>query len=361
MIAMSTATMAISAVSTASSSILLRSASLFRISSDSIVSLGYIARDVLERHRTCDFIALVSSSVAVFLGLVCEYREIKHECTQAWKTHRRIKFIESPTPPLATIFGAIGWLLILVGVFGECWFELKVNRDDNDIVYINNVILEKTNESAKDAERSANRANEFALEAEDSANKANSDLREANKQLMELQEIAFFRHIDENRLVHKLGKKQFAGTLVRFEVFEEWESVNIMRAIRDALVNKANWHTGEGPGDAMDAPDFRGTVYVPLGSIPPELKEYGIWLEAAPKEIRGNLVPIPKTVAATEALRRALKDEGIAVQTRPFAPSSGLGSARQFSFSSVPDGGVHIFVSLKPFHGMPPEIMGNPK
>lgn len=182
--------MAISASSTASCSLLLSSASFFRIPSGEIITLGYWARSIVDGYRTCHFWLLVASSFVVFLGIAFEWWEIKHECTKAWKTFRRIDFKDSPIPPLATIFGAIGWLLILVGVFGECWFEVKVNLDDNDIAAINNVILEKTGELAKEASDSANKADLFAWEAQTKADAVDQKADETASRLQAANEAA---------------------------------------------------------------------------------------------------------------------------------------------------------------------------
>lgn len=260
MIAAQMIAMAISAIFTTICSLLLRCASLFKMSS------------------------------VVFLGIVFEWPEIKHECAKAWKTIRRIEFVDSPPPPRAVIFGAFGWVLILFGIFGECWFEVKVNLDDNDIAYINNVILEKTGETTKDAQKSAelaNRAandaqasadaaNDAAGEAQDSADAANASDKELKAALAdtqsrlekEQQNEAALQHVEEDFLMGRasgrfleidlstrLRKLPPANAMVEYERRDD-EACEFANVIQLSLVN-AGWTVPE--------PTIFGLSHIPSG------------------------------------------------------------------------------------------------
>lgn len=170
----------------------------------------------------------------------------------------------------------------------------------------------------------------------------------AQKDLLELQNASLPRTLNVAKAASKL--RRYSGT--RFEVITiaDFEPSHTAALIRQALLD-AHWQ--DGGGSAIS------------GALPKELSRVGIWVEASPS---ANWVDLPdgsrgprpaKAVDAVVArlgpiaqkLAVVLREEGLDAKTRP---------ASEVSIPLFPGGGddaIRIYVSLRPFPGMPDDLM----
>jgi hypothetical protein len=192
--------------------------------------------------------------------------------------------------------------------------------------------LLRTKESA-DAQDAVTRAKEekFTLELKD------KDLK-----IAELQKAGLPRNLDVHKTAVKL--KQFAGTPLSTETLMEFESDRTTRLII-AAISEAKWKLhgqGASSGMGMSQELARPGVWVRPSHGPPEENGpvSGQVIRHSKKELAAELARYTK---AAEALIQALNDEGITAHLLQTSPQSN-------------EGGVHVFVSLKPFPGMADDL-----
>jgi hypothetical protein len=137
--------------------------------------------------------------------------------------------------------------------------------------------------------------------------------------------------------------RNFPG--VHFLVFTigDFEPSHLSGLIEDSL-SEASWTYNGGGGGSVGQPEFSKT---------------GVWIEAAPFPKSGEWKNLSDRALAAKhshleyvalALRDSLRDQGIKADTRPFPKEAA------FPFEGQ-DGTIHIFVSIKPFPGMPDNLL----
>jgi hypothetical protein len=96
-------------------------------------------------------------TVLVAIGVIMEGPEIVHEARDAWFQCRGRRVTSRRIAPWITLVGALGWLLIAIGVAGEGYWEVQVSHDDEAITSFDEQKL-------GDAEKSAATATALAAE-----------------------------------------------------------------------------------------------------------------------------------------------------------------------------------------------------
>lgn len=105
----------------------------------------------LEGVRIHDFHLLLAMTALVAIGVVMEGPEIVHEARKAWDQCRGRKARHRSATPWITLIGAVGWLLVAVGVAGEGYWEVQVSHDDEAITSFDEQKLGVAEKSAAEA------------------------------------------------------------------------------------------------------------------------------------------------------------------------------------------------------------------
>ncbi len=246
----------------------------------------------------------------------------------------------------------VGESLVFIGVAGEVFAEWRephrkwLAKASSIVLVIGLalalVALKETNDDFNgkiaDSNLRASQANAAASRDEAEAEKQRDRANKNEKDLLILEHASLPRTIDIERLSGSMEK--FPGTTFIMFVLGEYEPGKIAGKISDAL-NKAHWKQ-------------RGAD-MPVGGGPiPIFEKPGIWIEAAPDEksgsSRGKKLAHIKMVA--KSLMLALKGQGIDAHTRNFSGPTAL-----YVGPNPEDGGVHIFVSLKPMPNESNDVM----
>ena len=131
----------------------------------------------LVSARDVWFLRLSRSTRIVVVGLFLELPELAYEIgfiiratIERWKLH--ITFPERHAPDLVRVVAFIGWFLIVGGVVGEWYTELKVNEADVGIEDLNDAQVTAAQKEAGDAQTSAKGAADAASRANGEAARA---------------------------------------------------------------------------------------------------------------------------------------------------------------------------------------------
>lgn len=109
----------------------------------------------LDGFRNHDFHLLLAMTVLVAIGVTMEGPEIVHEARNAWFQCRGRRARHRSIAPWITLIGALGWLLVAVGVAGEGYWEVQVSHDDEAITSFDEQKLGDAEKSAADANKLA--------------------------------------------------------------------------------------------------------------------------------------------------------------------------------------------------------------
>ena len=245
------------------------------------------------------------------------------------------------------IFEYVGEALVFLGVVGEVFAEWK-EPHRRRLGRISSIVLiaglglslaalfgtnEHFNRTIADLNLRASQAIEQAAKNEAEAATQRAHAAKDEKDLAELRKESMPRVIDEDRLASKVSR--FSGTPVDLATIEDFDSMQLTRAIKDALIVKAHWKTGAMVNIAWA---------MAADPVPIELAQTGIWIEAPLNTSKSQRL---KSVA--EALAAALRQEGIEAHTR-------RGHTTSTFNTPTPDGAIRLYVSLKPFPGMPEDL-----
>jgi hypothetical protein len=163
----------------------------------------------------------------------------------------------------------------------------------------------------------------------------------AEMRLAELQKASLPRQLDISKIAAKI--QNFAGTPVSVASLGELEPALTMQQLLEAL-NRAQWKVGS-TGVEMGIPMTRGLSRpgITVEAAPPREREWAP--DGPPAEIIRDKRQIAEELArltkAAETLVAALNEEGVSAKLHPA------------SEATIPDGTVHVFISLRPFPGMP--------
>jgi hypothetical protein len=146
--------------------------------------LDAAVRSDLESLRFSYFVKLLVLTGFVFVGLGFEVGEILHDVIGYfrrrkidWEYEATPAFIREKREPSHKIkmFAAVGWLLIVIGVGGEGYFEGFVSWADSTLQTFNNILL-------ADAQRTSVVANERSSAAYERASENEKETAETLKQ-----------------------------------------------------------------------------------------------------------------------------------------------------------------------------------
>jgi hypothetical protein len=187
-----------------------------------------------ENLRNGYFFGLLLCTGMVFVGLVLEVGEISHDIVGFFKRHK-IEWEYAATPALirrerepshrVKLWAAVGWLLIVIGVGGEGFFEGFVSWTDSILQAFNNVLLEAAQKEADDAVLGAATANirvaetrQRAAKLEKEAGQLRKDTEELKSENLQLEAIVQPRSIsleNQRRIVDACSEFKGHGAVVQ--------------------------------------------------------------------------------------------------------------------------------------------------
>lgn len=245
------------------------------LSPDILHKIDDLMRGDLQAFRDQYFGWLLLSTYMVVLGLSLEGPEIWHDFRNLF----RKPDLQRKASQWIKFAATLGWLLIILGVAGEAYFEGKVSAGDTQLQAFNTSLLIESQRESVIAETSARNAILSAGEAATSAEKATEsagesefiarsarreadsferDIASAKRQATEsslrlavaLRQVAeATTELNELKSPRKLSNppaivsdlKKFATTKYTFSsVFEDEESINLLKVI-DGILQMAGW------------------------------------------------------------------------------------------------------------------------
>jgi hypothetical protein len=288
------------------------------------------------------FHLLVWSSVFVAIGVALEGPEVIHEARNIWRI---------PKPEARAwvkLIGLLGWILVVAGVAGEGIFEGALSVADGQIQTFDEILV-------TEAQRNAAHAIERAANTSERAVKDERDLAE-------LQKAELPRNFDPQKVAAKLRKfGKISAIIYSLSDFEPLHT----SALIEAALKDAGWNAnGSGSSSRADS-----------------LSTPGVWIEVVPMaepffgprvgtstdgktgktthrweppwrpfvSAKDRLKELARLNTGARALAKALNAEGIVSTIRPFARHSDV-------IMGSPFDSIVIFVSLKPFPGMPRDL-----
>ncbi len=115
----------------------------------------------LKNLRDWNFHWLLGCTFMVGIGLLMELPEIVHEmCEIYWRKSRELRYWltasidrrECPKRDWVKKWSALGWVLIVLGVMGEGWFEAQVSKYDSALSNLTDAVVSEAQRESKNAE-----------------------------------------------------------------------------------------------------------------------------------------------------------------------------------------------------------------
>lgn len=119
------------------------------------------ARTSLKSLRDWNFDALLVCTFIVGVGLLLELPEIVHDMAEIYgRESRELRYWlatsidrwEYPRRDWVKKWSAVGWILIVLGVMGEGWFEAQVSKYDTALSNITDTVVAEAQKESKNAE-----------------------------------------------------------------------------------------------------------------------------------------------------------------------------------------------------------------
>jgi hypothetical protein len=263
---------------------------------DLVAKLAQCATHDFVGPRDLWFGRLARFTTAVFVGLVFELPELWYELkliAREWIPYFRYRILTPPERNIqaAKVLAFVGWILIVVGVGGERYSEVKVKDLDASIQECGEAKLRAATLEAGDAATSAEQAKFDANAARGEADAAKDSAREAKALLGEL-------------------RRQILIQGPRARALEAGKEV-VIKAVKPFLGQKITLvKCGRMP--VIEADNFEGKLRALLGE-----KEVG-WDsngDATWDACTGRLAPVPfNTIVVSSDAEKPVKDAAVALE-----------------------------------------------
>jgi hypothetical protein len=291
---------AISKLFDSSCTILARLASLFAygfcgfvVPPDILAKLNECAKTDLIGTRDWWFRVLKWSTTTVAAGLILELPELVYELTDIARNRiQRLKYrivLSETKLEIYKVVAFIGWFLIVAGVVGERYAEIRVNDLDATIQGCNDARLAETEQEAGDAKASAKTAHDEADAVSVAADKAREKVDAVAKRTDEIKRLVDWRTLTFDQEIRiRDDLMPFKGQEFTLETYQDDEECVNLYWTLDEVALSAGWKNLK-PIPTM------GLVL---------LAEFGVRLRLSPSanEFARH---------AAERLRSSLKHEGI--------------------------------------------------
>lgn len=218
--------------------------------------LAPLAREVLEGFRHTDEIWLDISTVLVAIGVILEVFEIVHELREKVGP---FKFSRPEMPKWMVWAGFAGWLMIVIGVAGEFWFEGAVSTRTEELESVSSGLLTDAELSSAEATKQAGDAKTSAQFADDAADDAQQKADAADTAASNALNLASGARTEADSFEHEIVSANEKATAAEQHLAE---------ALREATAAQAELNRIRSPRSVSNEPSlvsslfpFRGTEY----------------------------------------------------------------------------------------------------
>jgi len=182
-------------------------------------ALELATRDHLKSLRDENFHWLLVCTFAVGAGLLMELPEIVHDMCEIYgRKSRELKYWltpsmdrrEYPRRDWVKKWAAIGWVLIVLGVLGEGWFEERVSKYDTALSNMTDAVVAKAQEESANAEATAKGFDAKISESNAKAASAEATAEAERLARVKIEAAVAFRSLDEQQ------KRDFGAALATF-------------------------------------------------------------------------------------------------------------------------------------------------
>jgi hypothetical protein len=162
-------------------------------------SLESAARDHLKSLRDWNFHWLLGCTFAVGFGLLLELPEIAHDMCEIYgRKSRELKYWlvpsidrrEYPKRDWVKKWSAFGWVLIVLGVMGEGWFEAQVSKYDSALSNMTDAVVAEAQKESANAEATAKGFDAQIAESDAKAKSAEATAKQFEAQIAGAQKDA---------------------------------------------------------------------------------------------------------------------------------------------------------------------------
>jgi hypothetical protein len=223
-----------------------------------VQALELATRDHLKSLRDSNFHWLLGCTFAVGVGLLMELPEIVHDMCEIYgRTSRELKYWltpsinrgEYPRRDWVKKWSALGWILIVLGVMGEGWFEAQVSKYDSALSNITDTVVAEAQKESAHAEATAKgfdariaESDAKAKSAEATAKKFESQIAEAQRDAAESKKQAEAEQLErvklqkqiQPRTVSESDRKKLGDVLRQFAASLKGRKVKISSQTGDA-------------------------------------------------------------------------------------------------------------------------------
>ena len=224
-------------------------------------ALDMAARDHLKGLRDWSFDCLLACTFAVGIGLLMELPEIVHDICEIYgRESRELKYWltpsidrkEYPRRDWVKKWAALGWVLIVLGVMGEGWFEEQVSKYDSALSNMTDAVVAKAEKDSADAEATARGfdaqiadSNAKAKSAEATAKGFEAQISDAKARAaeaeLELARLKTPRTLSKEQLERISSRvKRFGGTPFDLWISSDSDSASLLVLI-DPMLRAAGW------------------------------------------------------------------------------------------------------------------------
>jgi hypothetical protein len=167
-------------------------------------ALEIAARDHLKGLRDWNFDCLLACTFAVGVGLLMELPEIVHDMCEIYgrKSRERKYWLtpsidrrEYPKRDWVKTWSAAGWILIVLGVMGEGWFEERVSKYDSALSNMTDAIVAEAKKESANAEATAKGFDAQIAQAKERAANSENDAASARLETEKLKQAVAWRTI----------------------------------------------------------------------------------------------------------------------------------------------------------------------
>jgi hypothetical protein len=175
-----------------------------------------LTRDHLKSLRDSNFHWLLGCTFAVGVGLLLELPEIVHDMCEIYgRKSRELKYWltpsidrkEYPRRDWVKKWSALGWVLIVVGVMGEGWFEAQVSKYDSALSNLTDTVVAEAQKESANAEATAKGFDAKIAESDAKAKSAEATARGFEAQIADANARAAEAERETARLTRKLADR----------------------------------------------------------------------------------------------------------------------------------------------------------
>ena len=259
----------------------------------------------LQSLRNWNFHWLLGCTFMVGIGLLMELPEIVHDMCEIYgRKSRELKYWlatsvdrrEYPTRDWVKKWAALGWVLIVLGVMGEGWFEAQVSKYDSALSNLTDTAIAEAQRKSAEAEATAKGFDKQIAESKAKAASAEATTEAERLARVKIEAAVGWRSLEEDQ------KRGIGEALASFS----------------SKAGASIWYNGSSTEAEMFADDIAEALRLghitttnPGGLI--EMRESGTWnkpIEPAETGVRVQCTRYPSACEFADALIVELTNRG---------------------------------------------------